>query len=127
MDIHEKLEVANKVLKHIPNYCNPRIGGSLALYHYGLTDNVDDIDIIIDPEWLEGLTLPYQELPLVHHKRLNNTKRFKVEGIVVDIHESLMPHNNVDKWETIDNILYSRRVLKRFMEVVYNENIEKWK
>lgn len=127
MEIHDKLIVAYEVLRHIPKYYNPRIGGSLALYHYGLTDNVDDIDIIIDPNWLKGLTLPYEELPLVHHKRLNDTKRYKVNGIVVDIHESLMPNNSVDKWKTIDNILYSRMLLKRFFDIVYNENIEKWK
>lgn len=127
MEIYEKFKIARNVLRHIPKYYNPRIGGSLALYHYGLTDTVDDIDIIVDPDWLKGLSLPYEELPLVHHKRLNDTKRYKVDGVVVDIHESLIPPNNTNEWETVDNILYSRRLLKRFFDVVYNEKIEKWK
>lgn len=120
--MNEKINIALKIINEINSFDDkymPKIGGSLALYYYGIVNNVNDIDIIVND--IDGINLPYNKIPLVHSKRLNKTISYDVNGVKVDIIESLMPRKYNGNFEDIDNILYSKKIIKRFINLVYNE------
>lgn len=119
----EKIQLAIEVLRMLPESVNPRIGGSCALFMYGDVDNFDDIDILVDS--LSGVDLEYELLPLKHPYRLNGTKSYKAGKYKVDIHESIMPKAS-GILEPKENILCSRKLLKRFFYIVYKEEVTKW-
>lgn len=125
MTNNKKLEIAHKVLSQIPAYYNPKIGGSLALYVYGLTDQVNDIDIIVN-RIDSDLSLPYKTLELTHKTRLNETIKYEIDEVIVEIHESLMPRDFYGKYEKLENIISARKILKKFFQIFYKENMEKW-
>ena len=120
--MNEKINIALKIINEINSFddkCMPKIGGSLALYYYGIVNNVNDIDIIVND--IDGINLPYNKIPLVHSKRLNKTISYDVNGVKVDIIESLMPRKYNGNFEDVDNILYSKKIIKRFINLVYNK------
>lgn len=119
----EKVQLALELLNELPKEVNPRIGGSCALFMYGDVDNFDDIDIIVDS--LVGVDLDYERLPLKHPHRLNGTKSYKVGDFKVDLHESIMPKAK-GILEPKENILCCQKVLKRFVKIVYDEDMIKW-
>lgn len=125
VEIEKMMEIAENVVKQLPKSVNPRIGGSLALCHYGIAKKANDIDIMVDS--INDISLPYPKQRLRHYSRLNPGVRYSVEGVNVEIHESLMPYSGQELWETIPNILHARKILKRFLEICYNETGCKWK
>lgn len=120
--MNEKINIALKIINEINSFDDkymPKIGGPLALYYYGIVNNVNDIDIIVND--IDGINLPYNKIPLVHSKRLNKTISYDVNGVKVDIIESLMPRKYNGYFEDVDNILYSKKIIKRFINLVYNK------
>ena len=109
--MNEKINIALKIINEINSFDDkymPKIGGSLALYYYGIVNNVNDID---------GINLPYNKIPLGHSKRLNKTISYDVNGVKVDIIESLMPRKYNGNFEDVDNILYSKKIKIEFYNV----------
>lgn len=127
MNNEEKVKLALRIIDEIPPLYHPRIGGSLALYIYKEESNVRDIDLIVD-KIDEKLKLPYKQLHFNHALRLNDSIRYEIDGVIVEIHESLMPYNPIcGKIEPIGNIIKSRQLIKRFLNIVYGETVQKWR
>lgn len=118
--MEEKIEIALNIINQInaidAKYV-PKIGGSLALCYNGLCQKANDIDIIVNS--VDGIVLPYEKREVTHKKRLNKTISYFVNGCKVDIIESLMPRKYCGNFEDSENILYSKKIINSFLNIVY--------
>ncbi len=118
--MEDKIKIALKIIDEINgldiNYL-PKIGGSLALYHYGVCETVNDIDIIVNT--INDLKLPYEIREISHKERLNGTVSYMVDGVKVDIIQSIMPRKYNGEFEDLDNIIYSKKIINNFINIHY--------
>lgn len=118
----KKIEIALTIMEQIKAN-NPRIGGSCCLFIFGLKDDFRDIDIIVDN--INGIDLPYEKIPLIHKKRLNRTLKYIINGVEIDISESLFKENNVINYNDINfeppqRVIKARVLIDKFIEENYS-------
>lgn len=109
----------------LPPDIHPRLGGSASLYFRGLADGYRDIDIVVDS--IDGISLPFPKIELIHKRRLNRTIKYCIDGMEVDILESIFTDNEED-WNPIMEISFVpiREVRKAKTMITYflNQNKE---
>lgn len=113
-----------EIVNMIPRECSPRLGGSCNLYYRGLTDSYRDIDIIINKETLDKVTLPFPKIEL-RHKGINRRLKYCIDGEEVDILESLFPITHIEMsvmgiyFETEEHVIEAKKMINNYLK---NEN-----
>ena len=101
---------------------NPRIGGSCCLFVLGLKDDFNDVDIIVDT--IDGIQFDYPIIPLQHPKRLNRTIKYEINGIEIDISESLFKENDTFmkydiQFELPNRVIKARKLIDDYIKENY--------
>lgn len=117
----KKFDIAINIMQQIKNN-NPRIGGSCCLFVLGLKDDFNDIDIIVDT--IDGIQFDYPIIPLQHPKRLNRTIKYDIDGIEIDISESLFKENDTFmkydiQFELPNRVIKARKLIDDYIKENY--------
>ena len=117
----KKFDTAINIMRQIKNN-NPRIGGSCCLFVLGLKDDFNDIDIIVDT--IDGIQFDYPIIPLQHPKRLNRTIKYDIDGIEIDISESLFKENDTFikydiQFELPSRVIKARKLIDDYIKENY--------
>ncbi|MBO5080372.1 MAG: hypothetical protein J6B82_05770 [Bacteroidaceae bacterium] len=120
-----KIEILNNVWNLIESD-SKRIGGTCGLYLHGVVDEFRDIDIIVDS--IDSISLNFPTIPFNHKKRLNKGLKYNVDGLEVDVLETIVS-SKPEEWKTIhglrcesvDAIMVARKTLNDFLKEVYQE------
>ena len=117
----KKIDIAVSIMQQIKDN-NPRIGGSCCLFVLGLKDDFNDVDIIVDT--IDGIQLDYPIIPLQHPKRLNRTIKYDINGIEIDISESLFKENdtfmkNDIQFELPSRVIKARKLIDDYIKENY--------
>lgn len=90
-----------EIMKMLPDSADPRIGGSCALYFYGIVDSYRDIDIIVDS--IKDINLSFPKIEFIHKNRLNKGIKYCIDGQEVDVLENIV-NNPIIVHDTISNL-----------------------
>jgi hypothetical protein len=117
----KKIDIAINIMQQIKNN-NPRIGGSCCLFVLGLKDDFNDVDIIVDT--IDGIEFDYPIIPLQHPKRLNRTIKYDIDGIEIDISESLFKENDTFmkydiQFELPSRVIKARKLIDDYIKENY--------
>lgn len=117
----KKIDIAVSIMQQIKDN-NPRIGGSCCLFVLGLKDDFNDVDIIVDT--IDGIQFDYPLIPLQHPKRLNRTIKYDINGIEIDISESLFKENdtfmkNDIQFELPSRVIKARKLIDDYIKENY--------
>lgn len=115
-----------EILNMLPKEVNPRIGGSCALYFYGIVDTYRDVDIIVDS--IDGIDLPFPRIELNYPKKLNKGIKYYIGSEEVNILEklsyvSVIVHSTISglAFEDIDEIYRAKKLINEFIETKYGK------
>lgn len=111
-----------EIIEMIPKECQPRLGGSCNLYFRGKKDSYRDVDIIINKSTIDKINLPFPKIELIHKVRLNKTIKYCIDGMEIDIIESMFDVNRMEKsimgfyFEYEEDVINARNEIYEFIK-----------